>query len=78
MTSGTAGELHIITFATDTTSNVVPGQLSPAGDLIPAHFNTLWTDAGSIYGSLKLYDLKTDEPIAVELPETVGLFRWQQ
>jgi hypothetical protein len=76
--SGTAGELHIITFATDTTSNVVPGQLSPMGDFIPAHFNTLWTDTGSIYGTLKLFDLQSGASIDVQLPETVGLFRWQQ
>ena len=77
MTANTTSSVNFVVLSANSETNTVAGSISPDGALLPVHLNALWTDAGSIYGALKLLDLTTGQPAMIEFPDTVGAFRWQ-
>ncbi|NWF70872.1 MAG: hypothetical protein HXY40_17440 [Chloroflexi bacterium] len=72
-----AGEVRFVTLPASSTGSTMIGQIAPDGTLLPVYSDALWTDTGSVYGALTLFDVATGEPVAAPLPETVGLLRWQ-
>ena len=75
--NGTVSNYTLLTLADDTTTNVVAGELSPDGAIVPLYVNALYSDMGSLYGQVSIIDLATGEALDVELPETVSVLRWQ-
>jgi hypothetical protein len=74
-----AGDVNIITpGSSEESQNTAPGDLSPDGRLLPFYLNVQLTDFGKFYGQLKLVDVTEVEAIEVELPQTVGIVRWQE
>lgn len=77
LATGEAGEVNVVTLSQGETGITVAGNLSPDGSTVPVYHNAQWTEAGSIYGGFNLLDLATGEPVAIDFPETVSIFRWQ-
>jgi hypothetical protein len=78
VSSGVASALNVVPLSTGAeSSNTNYGKLSPDGSLLPVYLNALWTDAGTIYGQFKLFDLGQGAATAVNTPKIVSAFQWQ-
>lgn len=70
-----AGTVNFITIAAP--EGAMYGGLSPDGAVLPVYIYPLYRDYGTIFGALQLRDMASGEILAVDLPETVGVFAWQ-
>lgn len=72
------GDIDLTLLSTaDESDNTVAGALSPDGNFVPAYLNARFTDAGSIYGEVRLLNVTDGTQISVSLPEMLGEFVWQ-
>ena len=74
--AGTAGSVNTIIIAAEV-GGTFPGELSPDGALLPVYKATEWHDSGSLYGQLTIIDLVSGSEMVLNLPATIGAFRWQ-
>jgi hypothetical protein len=78
LNTNTVGTVNIIMLPKSTTGSTVTGNLSNDGRFVPVYVDAIWTDFGTIFGALQLFDLSTGEAIDYTFPEIVGVFGWQE
>lgn len=78
LNTSASSSVRPVTIATRNESDyTTTGWLSPDGGFIPATLNAEMTDYGVYYGTLRVVNLETGEPVALNLPENAALFQWQ-
>lgn len=77
LSSSTASAVHFFYPPQSAGGSTVAGEPSPDGSLIPVYVDAQTNAAGVYFGQVTLYDPVSGDPVPVDLPSPVGLFRWQ-
>lgn len=73
-----AGPVKFLTLPVGQVGSTVAEVLSPDGAVLPVYVDALYSNHGTIYGALTLYDVEGQTPIAAPFPVEVSLFQWQR
>lgn len=74
--SNTAGEVFpFLLYQGEMTGVTTMGAISPDGMVLPIYINAIYTDFGTLFGAVELFDFLTG--IRQTIGDSVGIYRWQ-